>query len=82
MVCVQSLEVGRFAHNVLDGIAAAGPLDVPGERPLAHAPLLHGALAAAAVARHRGAAPVRLARHSAEVLVGGVRVGHVDADVV
>ena len=82
-VGAEGFHVGGPALDVLNGVAAAGLLDVGGERPLANAPLLHGAGAArVAVAGHARAAPVALAGHPAEVLPRGGEAAQVDADVV
>ena len=77
----ERLQVGRFADDGLDLVAAARILQVARKRPLAHAPVLYGADAAvAAVALHRRIAPVRLSSHLTEVATGAAR--HVDAHVV
>ena len=67
LVMRQRLLVCRFADNFLDFVAAACALDVSGEGPLAHAPMLYWALPAAAVATHLARAPIRLARNRTEV---------------
>lgn len=77
----ERLQVGRFADDGLDLVAAARILQVARKRPLAHAPVLYGADAAvAAVALHRRIAPVRLSSHLTEVAAGAAR--HVDAHMV
>ena len=47
-VVLQSHEVRRLAHDLLDLIASAGTLQIRREGPLADAPVLHGAALAGA----------------------------------
>ena len=72
--------VRRLAVDALDFVASAGPRDVGRERPLADAPVLHRTESPLAVALHVIVAPVRLARHLAEV--AAVDAVHLDADMM
>ena len=82
-VVLQSHEVRRLAHDLLNLVAPASALQIRREGPLTDAPVLHGAtLAGAAIARHAARAPVGLAGHLAEVPAGARERRHVDAHVV
>ena len=82
-VVLQSHEVRRLAHDLLNLVAPASALQIRREGPLTDAPVLHGAtLAGAAIARHAARAPVGLAGHLAEVPTGSRERRHVDAHVV
>ena len=72
--------VRRLAVDVLYLVASSGPRNVGRERPLAYTPMLHRAESPLPVALHIIVAPVRLARHFAEVAT--VDAIHLDADVV
>jgi hypothetical protein len=74
-VRLERVHLGRLAHDRLDLVAAARLLDVARKGPLAHAPVLHRALArGVAVAGHGGRAPVGLPGDVAKI---GAAVNHV-----
>ena len=72
--------VRRLAVNALNLVTTAGTRDVRCERPLANAPVLHRTESPLAVALHIIVAPVRLARHLAEI--AAVDAIHLDADMM
>ena len=80
-VGLDGLHVDRRAVEVLNLVAPTSLLDIAGEGPLAHAPIVNLALhALIVVAGHLRGAPIWLTGHAAEAPL--TRRGEVDAYVV